>query len=63
VSSPASAATFVVAIVPVVIAVLAAQPAPAPAPAEPAKTDWTVPARTKIDVDRTIGQVDPAAPT
>ena len=43
----------------VLTGVLAAQPAPPPAPAQPPKTDWSVPARIKIDVDRTIGEVDP----
>ena len=47
-----------VALVPAILtSVLAAQPAPARAPAQPPKTDWTVPARIKIDIDRTIGEV------
>jgi alpha-L-arabinofuranosidase len=43
----------------VLTGVLAAQPAPPPPPAQPPKTDWSVPARIKIDVDRTIGEVHP----
>jgi alpha-N-arabinofuranosidase len=39
--------------------VVAAQPAPRPAPPQPAKADWSVPARIKIDIDRTIGEVHP----
>jgi alpha-N-arabinofuranosidase len=39
--------------------VLAAQPMPKPAAAAAPKTDWSIPARIKIDVDRTIGEVHP----
>jgi alpha-N-arabinofuranosidase len=39
-------------------ALVSAQPGPRPAPAEK-KTDWSVPARIKIDVDRTVGDVHP----
>jgi alpha-N-arabinofuranosidase len=38
---------------------VAAQPMPRQAPAGPPKTDWSIPARIKIDVDRTIGEVHP----
>ncbi len=40
-------------------ALVAAQPRPRPTPEGPPKTDWSIPARIKIDVDRTIGEVDP----
>ena len=40
-------------------ALVAAQPRPRPTPEGPPKTDWSIPARIKIDVDRTVGEVDP----
>ncbi len=44
----------------VATSLLAAQPAPrlGPAPAAP-QTDWSVPARIKLDIDRKIGEVHP----
>jgi alpha-N-arabinofuranosidase len=49
----------VVLVLALLTSVVAAQPAPVRAPAGPPKTDWSVPARIKIDVDRAVGEVHP----
>lgn len=50
---------FLVLAFAVATSLLAAQPAPRSGPAQPPQTDWTVPARIKLDIDRTIGEVHP----
>ncbi len=52
-------ALFLVLVLAVLVGIIDAQPGGRPAPPQPPQTDWTVPARIKIDIDRTIGEVHP----